>query len=231
MIVSALLLDVYKMAEAVPEIDTSLSADYAANGLIYLNQMLDSWAARGMHSPYHAADSYTWTSGNISRTIGATGNFAGQRPIKIVAAYIRENGVDEPVSVISFDEYQKIPSKSETGKPRVFAYQETATNGTVYAWPVPEQSYTVVFVREYVTPALSASDDYLPQPGWLEAVRYNLAVKVAAIYKTQVSPYHEMEARASLKAIRNAAFQETSASLPSPVFPSPGVGNIDRIGY
>lgn len=228
MIVSAMLLDAFKMAGIVADGD-SLTSNQAADGLIYLNQMLDAWAADGLLNPYHTTDSYSWTSGNASRTIGSTGNFSGTRPVDVVGAYIRSGGADFQLKVISYDDFQAIENKSETGMPIYLAYQKTTPNGTLHAWPVPDTAYTVYITREAQESALTSSDDYLPAPGKLEAVRYNLAKRLMGVYPCEPKALIIQEADNAVQRLQRQAYQHSAAKI-NPAIAGTGF-NIDRGFY
>ena len=57
------------------------SAATSQDALTALQQMLDSWNTERL-SVYSTQDQvFTWLPGQISRTLGPTGNFVGNRPI------------------------------------------------------------------------------------------------------------------------------------------------------
>ena len=57
------------------------SASMSQDALIALNQMIDSWNTERL-MVYSTIDQiFTWPAGFIERTLGPTGDFAGQRPV------------------------------------------------------------------------------------------------------------------------------------------------------
>jgi hypothetical protein len=230
MLISALMLDSAKLAGIVGDGD-SLTTTQSADFLIYLNQMVDTWNATGLLVPYKVTENFTWASGNASRTIGPTGNLVTTRPVEIQGAYIRVSGVDCPLDVLGWSDYQAITDKARTGKPEKIAYQETATNGTIYAYPVPDISYSIYITRDNITAAFATSDDYLPQPGWLEAVRLNLACRIADFTGMPIGIGVRNLAVNSLEVIRRRAHDLSSAPTQTGIMQgSRGGYNIDR-GY
>jgi len=64
--------------------------------------------------------------------------------IDILIATIREDSNDLEMTRITMSEYEKIPNKSQSGKPLQYAVQASTNSGpSVYFWPVPNtDTYT-----------------------------------------------------------------------------------------
>ena len=71
------------------------SAATAEDSLVALNQMIDSWNTERL-SVFSTQDQvFSWTPGLITRTLGPTGDFVGNRPILIDdSTYFRDQDRD-----------------------------------------------------------------------------------------------------------------------------------------
>jgi hypothetical protein len=59
------------------------SAATSADALTALNQMLDSWSSERL-SVFSTQDQvFTWPANTVTRTLGPTGNFVGNRPVLV----------------------------------------------------------------------------------------------------------------------------------------------------
>ncbi|RPJ36027.1 MAG: hypothetical protein EHM17_00255, partial [Verrucomicrobiaceae bacterium] len=69
----------------------SPSAETSADALFAMNQMIDSWNIERL-SVFSTQDQvFTWPVDEITRTLGPTGNFVGNRPVRLDdATYYRD---------------------------------------------------------------------------------------------------------------------------------------------
>lgn len=228
MLVSALLLECFTRLGVVGEGD-SLSSGQSSTGLSYLNDMLDKWNAEGLLTPYRQVENFSLAAGNASRTIGPTGNFVTTRPIDIIRGYVRVGGQDHPIEAIGFDAFQRIANKSQAGRPYQLTYQKTPTNGTIYFFFVPDQTYTVYLESEKLWGALLTSDDFLPQPGVMEAVKNCLQIRLAPYCGVQADPSVIALGSAALRAMRNRAYDGSGAPMNTAILQTRTGGySIDR---
>jgi hypothetical protein len=179
-----------------------LSQSEKDDGLIVLNAMLDSWAARRLFAYEIAHASYAFGSSKQSYTIGPSGaDFTAARPLRIERANLVIVGAEEsrtPLQVINFDEYADIPIAGlSSGIPVKLYYRPTFPKGTLYPWPYPTDTANKLelFVWAQLSSfAALATEASLP-PGYLEAVIYSLAEKLAPTYRLPISPDVERLAR------------------------------------
>lgn len=162
-----------------------LTADQAATGLEALNTMLDSHSI--MRNAIYEINqtTFTWPSGTTTRTIGSGGDFDTLRPNRIEdGTYFQDsNNIAYPVDIIRNREvYDGIYDKTVTSSyPEMLMYDTSYPLGTLYAWPVPDQSLTLYLnqwnplqVFETLTETLA-----LP-PGYRRMIVFNLAVELEA---------------------------------------------------
>jgi len=60
------------------------SADMSNDALTALDQMIDSWNTERLSVFATQDQMFTWPAGEITRTLGPSGNFVGLRPVMVV---------------------------------------------------------------------------------------------------------------------------------------------------
>jgi hypothetical protein len=87
------------------------SAATANDSLTALNQMIDSWNTERL-AVYATQDQvFSWLPGFITRTLGPTGDFIGNRPILVDdATYFRDpaSGISYGIKLINQQQYNGI---------------------------------------------------------------------------------------------------------------------------
>lgn len=184
----------------------ALSSDEANDGLVLLNEMIDTWSNDDMSTIVSTIESFSLT-GAASYTIGSGGDFSTSRPLNILTAVVRVGSVDYPLRLITQEEYQtQIAVKSITSPiPQFLTYDDGYPLGVIKTFPLGTSGSTLFLQTEkplgnftLLTTAVN-----LP-PGWKRALKYNLAVDMAPTYGVEV-PASVMEtAKSSAGAIRRA---------------------------
>ena len=187
------------------------SAETSQDALFALNQMIDSWNTERL-SVYSTQDQvFTWPASQISRTLGPTGNFVGNRPILLDdSTYFRDpsTGVSYGIKMINQQQYDGIAVKTVTSTyPQVLWINMSYPDIEMYVYPVPfrDLEWHFISVEELAAPATLATTLSFP-PGYLRAFRYNLACEIAPEFgvepSTQVSRI-AMASKRNLKRINN----------------------------
>lgn len=198
----------------------ALSADEANDGLVTLNDMLDTWSNDNLTSWAYTLESFSLT-GAATYTIGSGGDFNTSRPINIVTAVVRLSSIDYPLTPITQEQYQKeIAIKSIASPiPEYLTYDNGYPLGTISIYAVPTSGSTLRMLSNKPISNLSALTTTVDlPPGWKRAMKYNLAVDLAPQYGTaaQVSPDVAQTARTSLGAIkRSTAINNAMPFMPS----------------
>ena len=60
---------------------------------------------------------------------------------------LRRDNTDIQLERISFEEYQIIPNKTQTGRPSQFTVKRNRDNPTVLVWPIPENSTDILNIE------------------------------------------------------------------------------------
>ena len=185
----------------------SPTAQESADGLVALNNMIESWQTEKLSVYTFVDTAFTTSVGDNSYTVGPGGNFAlTPRPSKIENIFVRQSNIDYPVELVAQDRWFAIPDKTTTSDIPVFAYYEPSmTTGTLLLWPVPSVANSLHIVTWVAVTTLAALSTSLAFPqGYERALAYNLAVEICAEYQLPLSPVVERIARDSYAAIKRA---------------------------
>jgi hypothetical protein len=189
----------------------SPSPESAADALTAMNQMIDSWNTERL-SVYATQDQiFSWPATVISRTLGPTGDFVGNRPILVDdATYFKDpsTGVSYGLKLINQQQYNGIALKTvRSTYPQVMWVNMTHPDIEMYIYPVPTRvlEFHIVSVEELTRPAILATVLSFP-PGYLRAFRYNLACELAPEFGVEPSRQVQrvaMTSKRNLKRINN----------------------------
>lgn len=167
------------------------SAEEQADALSALNDMLDSWSTEGLIVDARVRETFTFTAGDGTYTLGTGGDFSTDRPLRIENASVIQSGstLEMPIEIITVDQYAEIGLKSlQSSFPTRLYAEGTYPLETLNFWPVPSEAATLVLYswKPLATYASANVDVELPQ-GFARALRYNLAVELAPEYGKAVS--------------------------------------------
>jgi len=187
------------------------SAETSQDALRAMDQMIDSWNTERLAVFSTQDQVFTWPAGLISRTLGPSGDFVGNRPILLDdSTYFVEpgTGVSYGVKIINQQQYNGIAIKDVTSTfPQVIYVNMNYPDIEMFVYPRPTRDLTwhFVSVEELTQPATLATNISFP-PGYLRAFRYNLACEMAPEFGVEPSSQVRRLAMASkrnLKRINN----------------------------
>ena len=187
------------------------SAATSQDALNALNQMIDSWNTERLAVFSTQDQVFSWLPGFISRTLGPTGDFVGNRPILLDdSTYFKDpaSGISYGIKILNQQQYNGIAVKTVTSTyPQVIWVNMTYPDIEMYVYPVPTKTleWHFVSVEELTQPALLATTLAFP-PGYLRAFRYNLACEFAPEFGIEPSPTVSriaMTSKRNLKRINN----------------------------
>ena len=187
------------------------SAETSQDALRAMDQMIDSWNTERL-SVFSTQDQvFTWPAGQLSRTMGPSGDFVGNRPVLLDdATYFRDpgTGVSYGIKFINQQQYDGIAVKTVTSTfPQVIFVNMTFPDIEMYIYPRPTRDleWHFISVEELTQPATLDTVLHFP-PGYLRAFRYNLACELAPEFGVEPAPQVQRLAMASkrnLKRINN----------------------------
>lgn len=162
-----------------------------ADVLVRLNAMLDSWRNEKLLVYAYQTESLTLASGDLSYTIGTSGDLNTTRPVAIERAWITSSNQDYPMAPLNEAEYAAIFDKTATADwPDRYLFRPTMASSlaTFIVYPVPNATRTCKMITRVVVSAFSAaSDTVMLPPGWEEAIDANLAIRIAPMFETVAS--------------------------------------------
>lgn len=149
------------------------------------------------------------TSSGTNATSGAY-VFAYQtklfRPLRITDGFVRQqaNQNDVPCMIIPRENYNRFGNKSSSGTSIQLMYDPQLTSGALYVYPTPVDPTAILYIeiQKPIDDFNSSTDDYdLPQE-WVEALKYNLALRIAPEYGVPREKYDQ------IKELAVATFQQ-----------------------
>ena len=187
------------------------SASVMQDSLMAMNQMIDSWNTERLSVFCTQDQTFTWPAGQITRTLGPSGNFIGLRPVLLdESTYYRDasTNVSFGIKFINQQQYNGIAVKTVTSTyPQVIFVNMTYPDVTMTIYPQPTRDleWQFVSVQELSNPATLVTDLLFP-PGYLRAFTYNLAMEIAPEFGVEPSPQVQriaMTSKRNLKRINN----------------------------
>lgn len=173
------------------------------NGLIALNDMLESWSLDRELQYQLVTASFSTANATASYTIGTGQTWNTSIPIEIDSAFIKVSSTDYPVTPIKEREYWKKGDKALAERPTELFFQKGPSTGTVYLYPTPTaiESIYLVMLKELATFASLATTVSLPR-GYQRAIVLNLCMELADDYGWTPSKWVEQEAARALDLLR-----------------------------
>lgn len=195
------------------------SAEISQDALTAMNQMIDSWNTERL-SVFSTQDQvFLWPAGQISRTLGPSGDFVGNRPILLDdATYFKDpgTGVSYGIKQINQQQYDGIAVKTVTSTyPQVIWLNMSYPDVEMYVYPVPtrELQWHFISVEELTQPATLDTQLHFP-PGYLRAFRYNLACEMAPEFGVEPSQTVSRLAMASKRDLKRINNPDDVMSMP-----------------
>jgi hypothetical protein len=186
------------------------------------NTMIGQWAARRW-LVYHLINITKTSTGAVTYTIGPTGDFnCAVRPTSIEAAFVSQNlstpqQIDTPLEILqSREDYSRIAMKQLTSFPYYLYYDNAFPLGTLYPWPAPNATLygLTVTIKMVLSQFANLSDDVSLPAEYQEALIYNLAIRVRALYQMPPDPVIIGLAKSALNTIRIANAQVPRLQMP-----------------
>lgn len=197
------------------------TADEANDSLTALNDMLDSMSVPGLYIYATKEDVVSWTAGQESRTIGASGDFNITRPTRIEDStfFTSTAGEDYPLKIIrSRAGYSSILDKDlSSDMPEYIYYEPSYPLGKLFIWPVPTSTLSISLHSQEQLTQLSTLDTALSiPPGYKELLTSMLCARLAPEFGVALPPEAQDMMRRSARAVRRANSRIVHAQLEVP---------------
>lgn len=190
----------------------NLSPEEAADGLVTLNELLESLSIDGLLVHEYKREKFDLVASQSSYTYGTGGNFNSARPVKIEMCQLEVQGASPyelPVEILNDQQWAAITHKTFTSEyPDKVFIAGTFPLETVYTYPVPTAAHKLVFyVVKPLTAYTSVSDSVSLPPGYYRLLRYNLALALAPEYGKEPSQVVFAQAQEAKEDVRRMNFR------------------------
>lgn len=188
----------------------ALPAAEAADAFRRLNELVDNWSTQRLTQRVIAREVFDLVGNQASYTIGTGGNFNTARPefVDDVRLILTTPTPDNeiPLSPLTSQAYTDLVVKALTStQPSHWYYDPTMPTGTLYLWPIPDNSTNDVAL--YLPRALeqfaALSTVYVMAPGYYRALRLNLALELAPEFGREVDGQLAVTAAQALSDIKH----------------------------
>jgi len=186
-----------------------------------LNMMMDEWTTKRW-LVYRLVNVSASVTGAQSYTIGTGGDFNTTRPDQIAAAFFRSTlnpsqTVDYVLKDIgSREDYNRIAIKTVGTWPSWYWYDAAYPLGVFYPWPVPSSGIGELHlsIKQVLSHFPDLTTDIALPPAYVNALRWNGAVRVRPMYGLPESPQIMRLAAGSLASIRGPNTQVPLMTMP-----------------
>lgn len=179
-----------------------------------LNELIDAWSTQRLTMRVTTRAEYALVAGQGSYLIGPLGSlpapdWVGPRPdfVESVALLLTSSTPETeiPMSELTEMAYQAIAQKDlANSQPTLWRYEPTMPCGTFTVWPIPDTAANpiIVYQPEALAQFVGLTTTYVMAPGYVRALRYNLAKELATEYGRQLPPDIASAAAESLSDIK-----------------------------
>jgi len=160
------------------------TADEANDALTTLNDILEGWSLEGLAVWGSSNQTFNTVPGQKTYTVGPGGNFNTDRPVNVFGGYCTFGGVDFTIEVVDQLAYNRIALKSQQ-QPIIeqMLYVNENPLGLLTLWPVPSAAIPITLsCGRILTQVPSLATSLVYPPGYAKALKYSLAVHLAAEY-------------------------------------------------
>ena len=163
-----------------------ISGEEARSARIALNLLLTEWQNRGV---------LLWKLVNtpVTLTTSVTSYTLDSDIIDSLQTTINVNGNDLEMNRITYQDYMKLPDKTQTGRPTQFSFLRGKDNVSMTVWPTPDQTYTMNLftmtrIQDVTASAIQTAD--LPfrfLPALVDGLAYKMSMRRPGIDPSKIS--------------------------------------------
>lgn len=184
---SDLILAALRSIRAI-EPNEGITAKEMLDCLMTLNQMIDTWQAQRLFVWGIVRQVYNPTQLKQTYTVGPNGDINIPRPAKISAAGVINNpGSTQPnelpIEMIDELQWRDIPVKATSGALPIRVWDDNAFPlRNLNYWPIPNVTIALtLYIWQQITQFADSNVTlYSFPPAYLKAIRYSLAIELAA---------------------------------------------------
>jgi hypothetical protein len=163
-----------------------ISGEEARSARIALNLLLTEWQNRGV---------LLWKLVNtpVTVTTSVTSYTLDSDIIDSLQTTINVNGNDLEMNRITYQDYMKLPDKTQTGRPTQFTFLRGKDNVSMTVWPTPDKTYTMNLftmtrIQDVTASAIQTAD--LPfrfLPALVDGLAYKMSMRRPGVDPSKIS--------------------------------------------
>lgn len=178
-----------RLIGAIAASETPSAGEYA-DGLLVLNDILESWANEGFMIYQKTREEFPLVAAQQTYTIGSGGNFSTTRPSHISAVGTESDDIETLIDIINEQQWAEISNKSATATvPTKVFFDGSFPLLNAKVWPIPTSTDNIVlYTQKPITAFASTATTVSLPPGYARALRYNLADEWAVEFGKQLDP-------------------------------------------
>ena len=191
----------FDLINSALRLDGVLAGEEVANsndanlGLMVLNDMIDAWNAESQAIFTVRSDDFPFVGGQQVYTMGATGDFDIARPARIdgmssILLSDPSNPIEVPILMYSVGDWQtQVPVKVVQGSfPQICYDDGNFPLRSLSFWPTPQGQPCSARIYSWQGLGAQTLTSLITfPPGYSEALRYNLAVRLGAEFAAPAS--------------------------------------------
>ena len=200
MTVREMIRDAMQEVGAIAAGESVTDAD-AQVAFVRLNSMLELWQTERLTIYNMNRLTFSFVDSQAAYTIGVTATPAPDWATPVRPTYLErvttlhnvgdDNEFETAVQMLTMDEWQRIRMKTiESTYPTRCYYNPGYPFGTLYFYPVPTDTAVdaVIYMPVPMTTVANLSADLVLAPGYSEAIRYNLALRLCPVFGRPPDP-------------------------------------------
>lgn len=155
-------------------------ADDTDTALLILNSMLEAWSSDRLLPFSFERRVFPLVAGTQTYTIGPGAAFDMDRPVRIERAGLLIDTIEYPLDMLTLDRWAGLAYKSLASQPRALYNDGASPYSTLSVYPVPDRvSSLILYIPQQLAGFASTSVDVWFPNAYADAIRYNLAVRLA----------------------------------------------------
>lgn len=180
----------------------------ANDALEILNELMESLSIGTLSVWNQPTQTFNLVPSQFNYTIGPSANFNTVKPERIIDAYINDNGISYPVTLVTQQQYDELAFKAQPSPyPCYLLHISGPAVGNIVLWPVPNKAITLTLNMDaQFTPFASLTDTVTWPPGYKKMIRYLLAIDICADFGVDVPAVvvaGSLEASAAVKRLNS----------------------------
>lgn len=206
------------------------SGNEAADALLILQQMIDSWQTERLNIFTINIQDFPLVAGQQTYTLGVGGNFNTTRPTEIESMSViwlanPAQPLELPLEMLTDKQWQYVPVKAVPSTLPVYVYDDGSYPlRNLNFWPIPTVVDNVrIYAWQTLTTFSDLTTDVVFPPGYLKAIRYNLAVDLAPEFGRSAPPEVGAQAILSKAKIKLVNAPIVDSTMPSELIGSRGM--------